>query len=72
MDLIRLKHLSPVALIQLDPFFMEDFIPLQACMLTFYPEFETHSLLEPEIFIVLDMSNSMKGDAEKQAKKVNF
>lgn len=41
-------------------------------MLTFYPEFETQSLLEPEIFIVMDMSNSMKGEAEKQAKKVSF
>ncbi|XP_053376593.1 uncharacterized protein LOC123533425 [Mercenaria mercenaria] len=42
----------------------------QACMLTFYPEFETESVTEPDITIVLDMSNSMKGAAEEQAKKV--
>ncbi|EDV19935.1 uncharacterized protein TRIADDRAFT_32651, partial [Trichoplax adhaerens] len=32
----------------------------QACMLTFYPEFETVETKEPEIILVLDMSNSMK------------
>ncbi|KAK3773376.1 hypothetical protein RRG08_023253 [Elysia crispata] len=33
----------------------------QACMLTFYPEFELEALLDGEIIIILDMSNSMKG-----------
>ncbi|XP_060575380.1 protein mono-ADP-ribosyltransferase PARP4-like, partial [Ruditapes philippinarum] len=42
----------------------------QACMLTFYPEFETQSVTEANIIILLDMSNSMKGQPEEQAKKV--
>ncbi|GFR66346.1 poly [ADP-ribose] polymerase [Elysia marginata] len=33
----------------------------QACMLTFYPEFELEEVMEGEIIILLDMSNSMKG-----------
>jgi hypothetical protein len=40
-------------------------------MLTFYPEFETQSVSEANIIILLDMSNSMKGQPEEQAKKVN-
>ena len=42
----------------------------QACMLTFYPEFESISDTDPEIIILLDMSNSMKGKPEEDAKKV--
>ncbi|GFO43316.1 poly [ADP-ribose] polymerase, partial [Plakobranchus ocellatus] len=33
----------------------------QACMLTFYPEFELEELAEGEITVAMDMSNSMKG-----------
>ena len=39
-------------------------------MLTFYPEFESVSEQDPEIIILLDMSNSMKGKPEEDAKKV--
>ena len=46
------------------------YVYFQACMLTFYPEFESKALPEPEILIILDMSNSMKGTAQEQAKKV--
>ena len=45
-------------------------IQTQACMLTFYPEFESVSDTDPEIVILLDMSNSMKGKPEEDAKKV--
>ena len=41
-----------------------------ACMLTFYPEFESVSDVDPEIIILIDMSNSMKGKTEEDAKKV--
>ncbi|XP_019851276.1 PREDICTED: uncharacterized protein LOC100633591 isoform X2 [Amphimedon queenslandica] len=41
-----------------------------ACMLTFYPEFEAESIVENEIIFLLDVSNSMKGDALDNAKKV--
>ena len=33
---------------------------LQACMLTFYPEFEVDNISENEIIFILDLSNSMK------------
>lgn len=33
---------------------------LQACMLTFYPEFEADEITENEIIFLLDLSNSMK------------
>ncbi|KAK3587647.1 hypothetical protein CHS0354_032855 [Potamilus streckersoni] len=42
----------------------------QACMLTFYPEFESEKEESAEILFLIDMSNSMKGDAERDAKKV--
>ncbi|KAL3858028.1 hypothetical protein ACJMK2_012644 [Sinanodonta woodiana] len=42
----------------------------QACMLTFYPEFESEKEESTEILFLIDMSNSMKGDAERDAKKV--
>ncbi|XP_033113003.1 protein mono-ADP-ribosyltransferase PARP4-like [Anneissia japonica] len=42
----------------------------QACMLTFYPEFESESSKLPEILLVLDLSNSMKGENLLQAKKI--
>ena len=32
----------------------------QACMLTFYPEFEVDAISENEIIFLLDLSNSMK------------
>lgn len=32
----------------------------QACMLTFYPEFEVDNITDNEIVILLDLSNSMK------------
>ena len=41
-------------------------------MLTFYPEFESISDPDPEIIILLDMSNSMKGKPEEDAKKVTY
>ena len=36
------------------------FAYLQACMLTFYPEFEVDNITDNEIVILLDLSNSMK------------
>ncbi|KAL8613683.1 hypothetical protein ACOMHN_029775 [Nucella lapillus] len=42
----------------------------QACMLTFYPEFEVGSQDTPEVVILLDVSNSMKGASLQSAKKV--
>ena len=33
---------------------------LQACMLTFYPEFEVDNISDNEIVFMLDLSNSMK------------
>ena len=33
---------------------------IQACMLTFYPEFEVDSISENEVIFLLDLSNSMK------------
>ncbi|XP_033122166.1 protein mono-ADP-ribosyltransferase PARP4-like [Anneissia japonica] len=47
-----------------------DKVDSQACMLTFYPEFESESDDSPEILLVLDLSNSMKGDNLVQAKKI--
>ncbi|XP_012936925.2 protein mono-ADP-ribosyltransferase PARP4, partial [Aplysia californica] len=41
-----------------------------ACMLTFYPEFETSELTDGELLLVLDTSNSMKGKPLTDAKKV--
>ncbi|XP_064404134.1 protein mono-ADP-ribosyltransferase PARP4-like isoform X3 [Halichondria panicea] len=41
-----------------------------ACMLTFYPEFEADTITENEIIFLLDLSNSMKGEALTSAKKV--
>ncbi|XP_071961516.1 protein mono-ADP-ribosyltransferase PARP4-like [Antedon mediterranea] len=42
----------------------------QACMLTFYPEFESEDNESPEILLVLDLSNSMKGENLLEAKKI--
>uniref|UniRef100_A0A2C9KRG3 Poly [ADP-ribose] polymerase n=1 Tax=Biomphalaria glabrata TaxID=6526 RepID=A0A2C9KRG3_BIOGL len=42
----------------------------QACMLTFFPEFEAQESTEGEIIILLDVSNSMKDKALNEAKKV--
>ncbi|CAL1538041.1 unnamed protein product [Lymnaea stagnalis] len=42
----------------------------QACMLTFFPEFESAEITEGEIVLALDVSNSMKGDPLIQARKV--
>ncbi|XP_046570901.1 protein mono-ADP-ribosyltransferase PARP4-like [Haliotis rubra] len=42
----------------------------QACMLTFYPEFEADEDDDVEIVFVLDLSNSMSGDAVLDAKKL--
>ncbi|XP_041462873.1 protein mono-ADP-ribosyltransferase PARP4-like isoform X5 [Lytechinus variegatus] len=42
----------------------------QACMVTFYPDFEASSVEKPEIVLLLDCSNSMKGEPLKQAKKI--
>ena len=39
-------------------------------MLTFYPEFEAAEDSEMEIILVLDLSNSMKGKALIEAKKI--
>ncbi|XP_061177489.1 protein mono-ADP-ribosyltransferase PARP4-like [Saccostrea echinata] len=41
----------------------------QACMLTFYPEFEAEEESEVEVILMIDSSNSMKGSALQQAKK---
>ena len=45
-------------------------IIFQACMLTFYPEFEAQASQGYEIVFFLDLSNSMKGKALEEAKKV--
>ncbi|KAL3871218.1 hypothetical protein ACJMK2_039226 [Sinanodonta woodiana] len=42
----------------------------QACMLSFYPEFEASQNEEADVIFLLDLSNSMKGAALTQAKKV--
>ena len=39
-------------------------------MLAFYPEFEADTEQEQEFTFLLDMSNSMKGQASRDAKKV--
>ncbi|XP_070191086.1 protein mono-ADP-ribosyltransferase PARP4-like [Littorina saxatilis] len=42
----------------------------QACMLTFYPEFEVGSEATTEVIVLLDVSNSMQGATLQSAKKV--
>ncbi|KAH9525129.1 Protein mono-ADP-ribosyltransferase parp4 [Bulinus truncatus] len=42
----------------------------QACMLTFFPEFEAAESREGEIILLLDNSNSMSGSSLTEAKKV--
>jgi len=42
----------------------------QACMLTFYPEFEAESPQEVEVVFLLDLSCSMKGPPLEEAKKI--
>ncbi|KAJ8026534.1 Poly [ADP-ribose] polymerase 4 [Holothuria leucospilota] len=44
----------------------------QACMLTFYPEFEVPQLKKPDVTVILDCSNSMKGESFEHAKKVCY
>ena len=39
-------------------------------MLTFYPEFEAGEQAELEVVFLLDLSNSMKGQALEDAKKI--
>ena len=39
-------------------------------MLTFYPEFESEEIDNPEVVFLVDCSNSMKGDAIQHARKV--
>ncbi|KAL8624962.1 hypothetical protein ACOMHN_039849 [Nucella lapillus] len=42
----------------------------QACMLTFYPEFEVGSEVNAEVVVMVDVSNSMQGPSLQSAKKV--
>ena len=42
----------------------------QACMLTFYPQFEACEADDVNVLLLLDLSNSMKGDNLVNAKKV--
>lgn len=49
---------------------MVDFEWLQACMLAFYPEFEAAIDPSPEVVFLMDLSNSMKGDAFRDSRKV--
>ncbi|XP_078001506.1 protein mono-ADP-ribosyltransferase PARP4-like isoform X2 [Glandiceps talaboti] len=42
----------------------------QACMLTFYPEFESDNIEDQEVVFLLDLSNSMDGNTLLEAKKV--
>lgn len=39
-------------------------------MLTFYPEFDADFDPQQEVIYLLDMSNSMKGQAARDAKRV--
>eukprot|EP00105_Crassostrea_gigas_P036125 XP_019920273.1 PREDICTED: poly [ADP-ribose] polymerase 4 [Crassostrea gigas] len=41
----------------------------QACMLTFYPEFEADEESEVEVILMIDSSNSMKDSSHRDAKK---
>ena len=41
----------------------------QACMLTFYPEFEAESSGQSEVVVLLDLSNSMRGGTNLQEAK---
>ncbi|XP_048771319.2 uncharacterized protein LOC125677345 isoform X2 [Ostrea edulis] len=43
---------------------------VQACMLAFYPEFEAAIDPSPEVIFLVDLSNSMKGDPFRDARKV--
>ncbi len=44
----------------------------RACMLSFYPEFETNKIKSPNVVFLLDSSNSMSTDSFKYAKKLLF
>lgn len=46
------------------------FSSFQACMLTFYPEFEASVSDNFEVVFLLDLSNSMKGNSLLEAKKI--
>ncbi|KAK3097154.1 hypothetical protein FSP39_006899 [Pinctada imbricata] len=48
----------------------EDNEDSQACMLTFYPEFEAVADDNLDLTLLLDLSNSMKGTSLRDAKKV--
>ena len=39
-------------------------------MLTFYPEFEANTDERSEVIFMLDLSNSMRGDSLREAKKI--
>jgi hypothetical protein len=41
-------------------------------MLAFYPEFEAAIDPSPEVIFLLDLSNSMKGDSFRDARKVHI
>ena len=43
---------------------------LQACMLTFYPEFDAVSKPDFDVVFLLDLSNSMDGPSLVHAKKL--
>ena len=43
---------------------------MQAAMVVFYPELDVSSLKNPDMVLVLDSSNSMKGDLLDEAKKL--
>ncbi|XP_071788483.1 protein mono-ADP-ribosyltransferase PARP4-like [Asterias amurensis] len=42
----------------------------QAAMLVFYPELDVSNLANPEMVLVMDSSNSMKGSSLEEAKKI--
>ena len=46
------------------------FFDFQACMLTFYPEFDCESQDNYEMIILLDMSNSMSSEDIVSVKKI--
>ena len=39
-------------------------------MLVFYPELDVSNLANPEMVLVMDSSNSMKGSSLEEAKKI--
>ncbi|XP_072047176.1 protein mono-ADP-ribosyltransferase PARP4-like [Amphiura filiformis] len=43
----------------------------QAVMLVFYPDFVTHVIRDPEIILMVDLSNSMQGNNLREAKTLS-